>query len=127
MQITISRDNMERRVKVSAVLLITAIFLAIIVGIFVLRATPQATPVPTKELEEDINALNNTIASLKEDIAKYEVELARLDLVRKQLKEELELIIEENDKMDTELTNGSIDANIKFLSDFLSKDDTLGE
>lgn len=118
---------MERRVKVSAVLLIAAIFLAIIVGIFVLRVTPQATPVPTKELEEDINALNNTIASLKEDIAKYEVELARLDLVRKQLKEELELIIEENDKMDTELTNGSIDANIKFLSDFLSKDDTLGE
>lgn len=99
---------------------------AIIIAIFAMSRTNDSPVIP-EEYEENIRALNDTIKVLKEDIAKYKLEIERIDLERRKIREELELIIKDNEKVDTELANGDLDTNIKFLSDFLSKDDTLGD
>lgn len=117
---------MERRVKVGIFLVILNV-LAIIIAIFALNRSNSVSPIPTQEYEENIRVLNDTIRVLKEDIAKYRLEIRRIDLEREKIKKEMELIIRDNEKVDTELANGDWDTNIKFLSDFLSEEDTLGK
>ena len=117
---------MERRVKVDIFLVIITV-VAIIIAIFALNRSSSVSPVPTEEYEENIRVLNDTIRVLREDIAKYKLEIERIDLEREKIRKELELIIRDNEKVDTELANGDWDANIKFLSDFLSEEDTLGK
>lgn len=117
---------MEQKVKVNIFLVIMAV-VAIIIAIFALSRSDSVLPVSTEEYEENIRVLNDTIKVLKEDIAKYKLEIERIDLEREKIKKELELIIRDNEKVDTELANGDWDTNIKFLSDFLSEEDTLGK
>lgn len=117
---------MERKTKVNIFLVVLAA-LAIIIAIFALSRSNSVSPIPTQEYEENIRVLNDTIRSLKEDITKYKLEIERIDLEREKIKKELELIIRDNEKVDTELANGDWDTNIKFLSDFLSEEDTLGK
>lgn len=117
---------MERKIKVGIFLVILAV-LAIIIAIFALSRSNSVSPIPTQEYEENIRVLNDTIRSLKEDITKYKLEIERIDLEREKIKKELELIIRDNEKVDSELANGDWDTNIKFLSDFLSEEDTLGK
>lgn len=117
---------MERKTKVGIFLVVLAV-LAIIIAIFALSRSNSVSPIPTKEYEENIRVLNDTIKVLKADIAKYKLEIERIDLERENIKKELELIIRDNEKVDTELANGDWDTNIKFLSDFLSEEDTLGK
>ena len=113
---------MKRGVKVTIFLAIVVIG-AIIIAIFALNGSNSA--VPTKEYEENIRMLNDTIKGLKDDIVKYKLEIERIDLEREKIKKEMELIIRDNEKVDAELANGDWDTNIEFLSDFLSKGDTL--
>lgn len=117
---------MERGGKVGIFLIILAVG-AIIIAIFALRETEDIYPASIEEYEENICSLNDTIRSLKEDISKYKLEVARIDLEREKIKKELELILRDNEKVDTELANGDWDANIKFLTDFLSEEDTMGK
>lgn len=117
---------MKCKTKVGIFLAIVVI-VAIIIAIFAPNRSSSVLPIPTKEYEENIRVLNDTIRVLKEDIAKYKLEIERIDLERENIKKELELIIRDNEKVDTELANGDWDTNIKFLSDFLSEEDTLGK
>lgn len=118
---------MERKAKVGIFLVILAV-LAIIIAIFALsRSDDSVYPIPTQEYEENIRMLNDTIKTLKGDIAKYKQEIENIDLEREKIKKEMELIIRDNEKVDTELANGDWDTNIGFLSDFLSEEDTLGK
>lgn len=117
---------MERKGKVNILLIVVAV-IAILFAIFALSRSGDTKYIQdNKKYEENIRNLSDTIKSLKGDIAKYQYEINRLDLERVKIRKEVELIIRDNEKIDTELANGSWDDNIKFLSDYLSKADSLG-
>ena len=117
---------MERKGKVNILLIVVAV-IAILFAIFALSRSGDTKYIrDNKKYEDNIRNLNDTIKSLKGDIAKYQYEINRLDLERVKIRKEVELIIRDNEKIDTELANGSWDDNIKFLSDYLSKADSLG-
>lgn len=117
---------MEREGKVNILLIVVAV-IAILFAIFALSRSGDTKYIQNnKKYEDNIRNLNDTIKSLKGDIAKYQYEINRLDLERVKIRKELELIIRDNEKIDAELDNGSWDDNIKFLSDYLSKADSLG-
>lgn len=117
---------MERKGKVNILLIVVAV-IAILFAIFALSRSGDTKYIrDNKKYEENIRNLNDTIKSLKGDIAKYQYEINRLDLERVKIRKELELIIRDNEKIDAELANGSWDDNIKFLTDYLSKEDSLG-
>lgn len=117
---------MEREGKVNILLIVVAV-IAILFAIFALSRSGDTKYIrDNKKYEDNIRNLNDTIKSLKGDIAKYQYEINRLDLERVKIRKEVELIIRDNEKIDTELANGSWDDNIKFLSDYLSKADSLG-
>lgn len=117
---------MERKGKANILLIVVAV-IAILIAIFALgRSDKTYYSKDNKEYEENIRNLNDTIKGLKGDIAKYQQEINRLDLERVKIKRNLKLIIRDNEKVDSELANGSWDTNIKFLTDYLSKEDSLG-
>lgn len=117
---------MERKGKVSILLIVVAV-ITILFVIFALNREGETKYIQdNKKYEDNIRNLNDTIKSLKGDIAKYQYEINRLDLERVKIRKELELIIRDNEKIDAELANGSWDDNIKFLTDYLSKEDSLG-
>lgn len=117
---------MEREGKVNILLIVVAV-IAILFAIFALSRSGDTKYIrDNKKYEDNIRNLSDTIKSLKGDIAKYQYEINRLDLERVKIRKEVELIIRDNEKIDTELANGSWDDNIKFLSDYLSKADSLG-
>ena len=117
---------MEQKGKVNILLIVVAV-IAIIFAIFALGRSGETKYIHgNKEYEENIRNLNDTIKSLKGDIAKYQYEISRLDLERAKIRKELDIIIRDNEKTDIELANGSWDTNIKYLTDYLSKEDSLG-
>lgn len=111
------------------------IFLAVVATVAIIFAIfALSRNVPSKdqeynssEYDRNIKILNDTIQGLRQDIAKYESEIKCIELERSKIKKELELILKDNEKVDTELSNGSWDYNIRFLSDYLSEKDTNGE
>lgn len=116
---------MEKSNKVNIFLAIISA-VAIFIAIFAFsRSASQKSP--SNEYEENIRLLNDTISALRRDIARYEREIERIDLERETIRKELELIIKDDERIDTELVNGDWDGNICYLSDFLSKEDSLGE
>lgn len=119
---------MNRTNKVNIFLAIVTI-IAIIIAIFALnRTVPSESPLYTLEdYERNIKVLNDTIQELRRDIARYETEIDRIELERSKIKKELELIIKDNEKVDTELANGDWDYNIRFLTDYLSEKDSVGD
>lgn len=118
---------MGRKSKVNVVFIIIAV-IAIAVAIFSLSKSSSNPPIIDSEIYEDnIRTLNDTIKKLKEDILLYQKEIERIDLEREKIRQQLNQIIKENEDTDIELSNGDWDYNIKFLSDFLSKKDSLGK
>lgn len=118
---------MGRKSKVNVVFIIIAV-IAIAVAIFSLSKSSSNPPIIDSEIYEDsIRTLNDTIKELKEDILLYQKEIERIDLEREKIRQQLNQIIKENEDTDIELSNGDWDYNIKFLSDFLSKKDSLGK
>lgn len=118
---------MGRKSKVNVVFIIIAV-IAIAVAIFSLSKSSSNPPIIDFEIYEDnIRTLNDTIKKLKEDILLYQKEIERIDLEREKIRQQLNQIIKENEDTDIELSNGDWDYNIKFLSDFLSKKDSLGK
>lgn len=117
---------MERKCQVNLFLGIIAV-IAIIIAIFALSKRRSVNSPTQTEYVENIRLLNDTIKALREDILRYKSEIERIDLEREVIREQLNRIIKDNEKTDTELANGDWDVNIRFLSDFLSQEDTLGE
>ena len=66
--------------------------------------------------------MEDTIKSLRRDVSRYEEQIPQLDLERTKLKADLIQILKDYEKVDNVLTNGSLDDNVKFLSEYLSKD-----
>lgn len=98
---------------------------AIIIAIF---ATNRHTEIPqeAKDYTEDIRALNDTIAKLQRDIEEYERKIALIDLERETLRNEIQEILSQNEKTDSIIVSNNLDANIRYLSDYLSKSDSSG-
>ena len=117
---------MGRKSKVNVVFIIIAV-IAIAVAIFSLSKSSSNPPIIDSEIYDNIRTLNDTIKELKEDILLYQKEIERIDLEREKIRQQLNQIIKENEDTDIELSNGDWDYNIKFLSDFLSKKDSLGK
>ena len=101
--------------------------IAIIIAIFALGNKSSEGSSDQTEHIENIRELNDTIKVLREDIARYKSEIERIDLERNAIREQLKRIIEDNEKTDSELANGDWDVNLRFLSDFLSEEDTVGK
>lgn len=116
---------MEKSAKVNIFLVIISA-IAIFIVIFAFSRSISQTS-PSKEYEDNIRLLNDTISALRRDIARYEREIERIDLERETIRKELELIIKDDEKVDTELANGDWDCNICYLTEFLSEEDSLGE
>lgn len=98
---------------------------AIIIAIFAFSR--KTTRIDYSAYEERITELTDTIKQLKKDIETYKVEIDKIDLERENIRKKLEIIINENEKIDSELTNGDWDFNIRYLSEYLSEKDSLGE
>lgn len=117
--------NKRNRVTIFVVLIAMAV---IIFVIFAVRGSFQSSPTNYSESYNDsIQILNDTIKGLQQDIRKYEQEIDRLDLANEETKKQLKIIIRENEKVDNDISNGDWEYNIKFLTDYLSEKDTLGE
>lgn len=99
---------------------------AIIIAIFAFIRESKTHPT-YDDYEQDIKCLNDTIKSLKEDIKCYKLEVERIEIERDKIRETLKNIIEHNEKTDTELANGDWDTNVRFLTEFLSKEDSVGK
>lgn len=119
---------MNKTNRVNIFLAIIAV-IAIIIAIFVLSrsGSTSESPIYTKDYEKNIKVLNDTIQKLRTDIAYYETEIERIDLERDSIRRELQQIIKDNEKIDTELANGDWDYNIQFLTDYLSEEDSVGK
>ena len=120
---------MTKERKVNLFLAVVAI-LAILIAIFALNRSATAEVYPDiKEYQEQISLLKDTIQGLKGDIAKYQVEIDRIQSDKDSIRALIAKIIEENEKMDSELANGNWDYNIRFLTEYLDarvpKKDTL--
>lgn len=118
---------MNGSIRVNIILVIIAV-IAIIIAIFAVNRVGSSTCATyEKEYKENLKVLNDTIHELRSNIARYEQEIERIDLERENIKKELQQIIRNNEKVDSELANGDWDYNIKFLTDYLSKKDSVGE
>lgn len=116
---------MENKSKVNIFLVIIAI-IALIIAIFAFSRSDHSYP-DTSEHEETVRLLSDSIRELKDDIARYRSEIEKLDLEREEIRKRLDEILRDNEKTDSELANGDWDTNIKFLTKFLSKKDSLGK
>lgn len=116
---------MENKFKVNIFLVILCV-LAILFAIFALnKRSDSASSLSVEEYDANIRVLTDTIKSLREDIAKYEEELKRIDLERESIRRELKQIVKNNEKVDSELANGGWDTNVEFLTDYLSEEDSV--
>lgn len=119
---------MTKSKKVSIIFAVLAVIVVIIAIFAVKEEMSLKNEVYTEEdYETNLQILKDTIQKLQKDIAYYEQEIQKIDLEREVLREELKRIIEDNEKVDTELANGDWDVNIRFLSEYLSKKDSVGE
>lgn len=70
--------------------------------------------------EEAIKELCDTLLVLRANLVLYESEIERMESAKALLGEEVKKLRNVQEKINLELSNGSLDDNIKFLSDFLS-------
>ena len=102
-------------------LLSTAILAtAILIAIFAFGRKEVAPP-EVKDYTEDIRALNDTILKLQRNIEEYERRIALIDLERENLKQEIQEILKQNEKTDSIIVSNNLDANVRYLTDYLTK------
>lgn len=77
--------------------------------------------VEVEDYSSQIKELSDTIQKLRGDIEVYQAEIAKINLERDNIKKELSKILTKNEEIDNKLATGSVDDNVKFLSEFLSK------
>lgn len=110
--------------KFVTILLIVLGVISIIFAIFVTRGEHK---VPIEPYKEDIIHLEDSIKELRDSIRQYQSSLDNLQKEREKIHIQVKEILKENEEIDRVLTNGDWDANIRFLTEFLSKKDTLGK
>ena len=100
--------------------------IAIIFAIFAYNGRVTDTGVSVEIREARVKELKDSIEALSMEIASFKKRVDSLNSERDKIRVQIKKIIE-NEKVDRVLANGDWDANIRFLSDFLSKEDTLGK
>lgn len=80
-----------------------------------------------EQYAENIRVLNDSIQLLKNNIEKYQSDIDSLNLERTKVREVVKTIIQHNEEIDLLIVNGSVDDNVRFLTEFLSKDYGFGE
>ena len=116
--------------KVSGVniFLIIVTACAVLIAIFaVIRQRLPQDDTAAEEYKRTMTLLGDTIQDLKADIVLYEARMKDLDEERDSLKHELQLIIKDNEEIDSHLSNGDWEYNIKYLSEYLSEEDPSGQ
>ena len=118
---------MSQKSGVNLFLLIIVV-VAIFIATFAFDGGHENSPVTdTSERLEKIRQLNDSIKLLQQDIIRYQEEIEKIDLERQTIRELLEQILSDNEKVDSELVNGNLDFNVQFLTDFLSQEDSVGK
>ena len=79
------------------------------------------------EYQHTLQSLTDSISTLRSDLERYEKEIAKLDLERDSIRKEIKVIIKDNEKIDASLVHGGWDYNLRFLTDFLSSEDSVSE
>lgn len=119
---------MERKNKVSVVILLGVIFLAgLLVGSYVFKSSNSEVRKLEKQYQENIQSLNETIKELKNDIARYQQEIERIDIERESIHKELNQIMKDYEETDGHLVSGDWDDNVRFFTRFISEGDNLGK
>lgn len=101
--------------------------IAIIFAIFAYNGRVTDTGVSVEIRETRVKELKDSIEALRMEIASFKKRVDSLNSERDRIRVQIKKILIENEKVDRVLANGDWDANIRFLSDFLSKEDTLGK
>ena len=110
--------------KFVLILLVILGVISIIFGIFV---TKEATRVDIKSYREDIVHLEDSIRELRSSISRYQSKLDSLQKEKVKIHVQIKEILKENEEVDRVLAAGDWDTNIRFLTEFLSKEDSLKE
>lgn len=118
--------NTSHNTRINVWIFIFSVAIAIIIAIFV--GSKEETPgIHIKDYTEDIRSLNDSIVSLQKEIEEYERCIAEIEFEKQKLRKVITEILEENEKTDSAIVNGDLDANVRFLSDYLSKDHDFGQ
>lgn len=80
-----------------------------------------------EEHQRILTSLNDSISLLQNKVTRCQEEISKIDLRREQIHKETKIIIKENEKIDAYLANGDWDYNIRFLTEFLSRKDSISE
>lgn len=111
--------NNSRRVAYFIVLIIF-----LMIGIFIGKSMFTPTRADSDDsYKKHIDALRDTINDLKVDIESYEVQLNELRIEKDNIKESIRIISNDAKTRDKIISTNSVDANIRFLSRFLSEKD----
>lgn len=117
---------MSKERKVSILFGVVGI-IAIIFAIFAYNGGGTDTGVSVDIHEARVRELTDSIRTLRAEIASFRERVDSLNAERDKIRIQIKKILVENEKVDRVLANGDWDANIRFLSDFLSKENNLGE
>lgn len=118
--------NTSHKIHFSVWIFIFSVVIAILIAIFV-RGRNEEPPIPLKDYTEDIQLLNDTIFRLKADIEYYEQRISEIELEKEELRRRMNEIIEANEETDSIIVNGDLDANVRFLTKYLSEGSDSGD
>lgn len=90
----------------------------------IFKPTTLETP-PTKLDETELQNLRDTIVELRANIEYYNGEIERLSQEKEKFKNELQQIVKANEAEIKNIIDGDVAYNAKFLSDYLSKSDSM--
>lgn len=91
----------------------------------IFKPTELETPLPTKLDETELQNLRDTITELRANIEYYNGEIERLSQEKEKFKNELQQIVKANEAEIKNIIDGDVVYNTKFLSDYLSKSDSM--
>lgn len=80
-----------------------------------------------REYRKRSKELEDSIKELQANIHEYKVAIKELKQKRTEIHYRIKRILNESKEIDTTLANGDWDTNIRFLTEFLSKEDSLKE
>lgn len=70
--------------------------------------------------EKDLKLIQDSLSELRANIYKFEVHITDLEMERKTLKKDIQFLLKQNEKINLDIDNNTLDANIEFLTEYLS-------